>query len=66
MVRVTVLGWKMNPEEAVLGRKPLEPVCDDGLGLAPELATSLFDSCMQLFVVNCLFGPEIVLICACL
>jgi len=25
MVRVTVLGWKMNPEEAVLGRKPLEP-----------------------------------------
>jgi len=22
---MTVLGWKMNPEEAVLGRKPLEP-----------------------------------------
>ncbi len=56
MVRMTVLGWKMNPEEAVL----------DGLGLAPELATSLFDSCMQLLVVNHLFGPEIVLIGGCL
>jgi hypothetical protein len=25
MVRMMVLGWKMNPEEVVLGRKPLEP-----------------------------------------
>jgi len=66
MVRMMVLGWRMNPEEDVLGRKPLEPAGDDGLGLAPELATSLFDSCMQFLVVNHFFGPEIVLVCACL
>jgi len=26
MVKMMVLGWKMNPEEAVLVRKPLGPV----------------------------------------
>jgi len=25
MVRMMVLGWRMNPEEAVLERKPLGP-----------------------------------------
>jgi hypothetical protein len=40
MVRMMVLGWKMNPEEAVLGRIPWSQLGDDGLGLAPELATS--------------------------
>ena len=66
MVRMMVLGWRMKTERLFWGESPLGQLGDDGLGLAPELATSLFDSCMQFFVVNCLFGPEIVWVCACL
>ena len=44
------------------GESSWSQLCDHSLGLTFEFATSLFDTCMELFVVDGSLGSELVLV----
>jgi hypothetical protein len=44
------------------GESSWSQLCDHSLGLTFEFATSLFDTCMEFFVVDGFLGSELVLV----
>ncbi len=44
------------------GESSWSQLCDHSLGLTLEFATSLFDTCMELVVVDGFLGSELVLV----
>ncbi len=44
------------------GESSWSQLCDHSLGLTFEFVTSLFDTCMELFVVDGFLGSELVLV----